>query len=295
MLGVVGGVVCASFFLCWSGLLLANLIQIVGQNSKSKQILNYYLSRTNAVFAIGMSIDNLATLADYFLVGKAFEAMFVFGAMLKLLMANFGLVMLSFVTYQVLLVAYTLGEVVANDNAKCYLRKRFIAINAGSTVWTLVVEVIMLVLNKRWLDGLIKIMWAVVMVTLGIYFWYYSLMIIRSAQTLAEALMVKRARNPLRKPVLTTALLSILVLGLIGTGALDLLDMETPHHRDYMEPYVPVAELMLLLGCTTATYFAWLPFVDKRAQMLKRVKTPVKKRQRALSLPSQLPPRLPSR
>jgi hypothetical protein len=257
---VVGVVVCACFSVCWVGFMLANIIQIRNRRTK-EQVLNYYLSRTSLIFALCGFTDNFATFAAYFLVGGAFEAMFVFSAIMRTLMTQIALGMLSFTTYQALLAAYTL-EVVESEMSTQNLRKSFMAINVCSTVWSLVVTVVMLILNKRWPAGLVKIMWSVVIFLLGISFWYYFMLLIRTARSTAKSLGVKRVRNSLRKPVLTTALTSVIMLGLFGVGTLNLLDMQEQHHPDYIEPYVPVDEIMLLLACTTTTFFAWLPLKD---------------------------------
>jgi hypothetical protein len=267
MLEVAGAVVCACFALCWAAFILANLMQIRHTNAKNRQILNHYLSRTSVVFAVGMFIDNLATFADYFLVGEAFEVMYVFGVIMRTLIAQIAVAMLSFTTYQALLAAYIL-EVVVNDSTTSSLRRKFIAVNAFSTVWSLVVTVIMLILNRRWLAGLVSVMWAVVGLLLGLFFWYYFMLLIRTARSTAKSLGVERVQNSLIKPVLTTALATVLVLGLVGSGILYMLDMEAPHHRGYIEPYIPVDELLLLLACTTSTVFAWLP--------LKTIESPKK-------------------
>jgi hypothetical protein len=102
-------------------------------------------------------------------------------------------------------------------------------------------------------------MWAVVVLLLGIFFWYYYMMVVRTARTTEEAVGITRKQRSSRKPLLTTALLSALVLGLIGSGTLDLLDTENPHQENNLESYFPVNELLLLLACTTSTFFAWLP------------------------------------
>jgi hypothetical protein len=205
-----------------------------------------------------MFIENLATFADYFLEGEGFEVMYGLGTILLTLVSQIGLGMLSFITYQALLAASTL-EVVKNENAVSSLRKRFIAINVSSTLWSLVVSMIMHVLNKRWLNALLKFTWALVISFLGFFFWYHFMIIVWTARTMAEGVGVTRVQKSFRKLVVTTALLSVLVLGLIGSGTLDLLDMRNPHHKHHLESYVPVNELMLMLACTTTTFFAWLP------------------------------------
>jgi hypothetical protein len=259
MFELAGALVCACFFLCWAAFILANLIQIQAQRRQiSQQTLNYYLSRINVVFAVGMFIENIATFADYFLAGEAFEVMYGFGTILLTLVSQIGLGMLSFITYQALLAASTL-EVVENENAVSSLRRRFIAINVSSTLWSLVVSMIMHVLNKRWLNGLLKFMWALVILFLGFSFWYYFMLLVKTARTMAEGVGVMRVHKSFKKPVISTALLSVLVFGLIGSGTLDLLDMRNPHHKHHLESYVPVNELMLMLACTTTTFFAWLP------------------------------------
>jgi hypothetical protein len=221
-----------------------------------------------------MFIENLATFADYFLVGKAFVAMYGIGSVLMTLGSLIGLAISSFTTYQAVLAAYTL-DVVARDTARLAavsLRKRFIAINVVSVVYFLVLTLTMHVLNKRWLSGPIKLMYALVLSLLGAHFWYYFIRVVRTARTMAEAVGVKRVQNLLRKALLTTALFSLLILGLLVMGSLDLMDFENPHHGNQLVSYVPVNETLLLLGCTTITYAAWLPlqqadaFIEKTGQ-----------------------------
>jgi hypothetical protein len=259
MFELAGALVCACFFVCWGALTMANIVQIRDRRTKDKQTLNHYLSRINVLFAVTMFIENLATFADYFLVGKAFVAMYGIGSILITLASQTGLAVISFITYQALLAAYTL-DVVAKDNAATVpLRKRFIAINVGSAVYFLVLSVTMHVLNKRWLSGLMKFMYALVLSLLGVNFWYYFLLVVRTARTMEETVGIKRVQRSFRKPLLTTALFSLLILGLVGIGTLDFLDFEDPHHENHLASYVPVNELLLLLGCTATTFFAWLP------------------------------------
>jgi hypothetical protein len=257
MIKVAEAVSFACFSVCWAAFILANIIQI--RRTKIKQTINYYLSRMNVMLALGMFIDNVATLADHFLVGETFQAMFLFGTIMRTLMAQVGIGIWSFITYQALLAAYTL-EVVASDTTTTTLRKRFIAINVSSAVWSLTVVVIMHILNKQWLLGLAKAMWAVVVSLLGCYFWHYYLMLIRTARTMAGEMGVKRAQNSLRRPMIMTALSCLIILGLFGSATLDLLDTQAPHHGESMEESnIPVSEVLLLLTCITSTFFAWLP------------------------------------
>jgi hypothetical protein len=257
MLEVAGTVVCACFFVCWTSFVLANLFQIRSQRTNT---LNYYLIRMNVVFAIGMFIDNVKTFALYLVVGDAFEVMYVFGSILQTLMAQVALGMLSFITYQALLAAHTFGEIVPNEKITSSLRKRFIAINVGSTVWSLVVSVITLTLNKAWPLGLLRIMWAVSALILEFYFWHSFLLLTRTAQKSAESLGVQSVKHSLRKPVLTTALISLILICSFVNGISDLLDMQSRHHGNSIESYVPVNEVLFLLACTASTFFAWLPF-----------------------------------
>jgi hypothetical protein len=259
MLKVAQAVAFACFSVCWATFMLANLIQIRYQRTQKKQTINYYLSRMNVMLALGMFIDNLATFADYFLVGEAFQAMYMFGTVMRTLMAQVGIGIWSFITYQALLAAYTL-DVVASDTTARTLRKRFIAINVSSMMWSLTVVTIMHILNKHWLLGLAKAMWTLVISLLGFYFWSYYLLLIRTARTMAKAVGVKRAQISLRRPMIMTALSCLIVLGLFGSATLDLLDTQAPHHGEYMEESnVPVSEVLLLLACITSTIFAWLP------------------------------------
>ena len=179
MLEVEEAVALTCFSVCWAAFILANLIQIRNQRMVAKQILNYYLSRMNVLFAFGMFIANLTNFAKSFLRGDAFEAMDMFGLIMRTLMAQLFLGILSFTTYQAVLAAYSL-EVVASDTATSTLRTRFITINVCSTIWSLVVVVMAHIFNKQWLLGLPKIMWAVVLFVLEFYFWYYFLMLIRN-------------------------------------------------------------------------------------------------------------------
>jgi hypothetical protein len=117
-----------------------------------------------------MFIDNIKTFASYCLVGDAYEAMEIFGAILQTLMVQLVLSVLAFATYQVLLAAYTLGEVVADKEITSDLRNKFIAINVGSTVCSLFATGIVLAINKMWPRGLVHFMWAMVVLLLLIYF-----------------------------------------------------------------------------------------------------------------------------
>jgi hypothetical protein len=75
------------------------------------------------------------------------------------------------------------------------LKRRFVAINVVSFVWSTVVTVIMLVLDRRWLFGLIKVMWAVVIALLLVSFWCYLSAVIRTVRTTAKALGVTWVRH----------------------------------------------------------------------------------------------------
>jgi hypothetical protein len=207
-----------------------------------------------------MFIDNVKTFALYLVLGDAFEALVIFGSVLQTLMAQVALGMLSFITYQALLAAYTFGDIVPNEKITSSLRKRFIAINVGSTVLSLVVSVIALSLNKAWPQGFMRIMWAVLAVILQIYFWYYFLLLTRTKRNSAESLGVRGVKHSLRKPLLTTALISVILIGSFVKGISDFLDTEESHHGTSIQSYVPVNEVLLLLACTASTFFAWLPF-----------------------------------
>jgi hypothetical protein len=211
----------------------------------------------NVVFAVGMFTVCLAKIAQSFVLGDAFEAMDMFVFIMQLLMTQLFLGISSFTTYQALLAAYSL-EVIASDTATSTLKRRFIAVNVISAIWALVVAVRMHIINKEWLIGLSKIMWAVVLSVLEFYFWYYYLMLIRTARAMAEALGVVRVQNSLRKPILSTALTSVIILVLFSTAiAVDLMDMQAPRYGNTMQ-----TSLMLLLASTTSTFIAWLPLED---------------------------------
>jgi hypothetical protein len=257
----VGIAVCGGFAVCWVALLALNLVQIRAQRRNSKQALNYYLSRLSALFAVGMFIDNLATFLDYLLVGNAFMAMYVFGTFMQALMTQLALLMLTFSTNHVTVVlGATMEETVITDKNARSMKKSFIAVNVGSTLWSLIVDTIVVVINKRWMLGLVHIMWAVTVTAILSIFWYYLLILVRTSRKLAEAAGVTRSRDSaLRKPVLTTCLTSVIVLGLFVVGSLHFLDFEEPHRLDHLDPYFPINELMLLLACITTSYFAWLP------------------------------------
>jgi hypothetical protein len=256
---VAGVVVCAAFFVCWFAFVVANLLQIRAQRTLKKQAIKYYLSRMSAVLAVGMCMDTLATFLDYQLVGEAFRAMMSFGTVMQTIMTHVALVMLSIASYQALLVAHTLKVVVVSEEASS-LKRRFFAINVVSFVWSTVVLVIMLVQNRRWLLGLVKVMWAVVIALLLVSFWYYLSAVIRTARTTAKSLGVTWVRHSVRKPVISTVFTSVIAVGLLGSGALELLlDREQALHPASLEAYIPVNELMLLLACSITTYYAWLP------------------------------------
>jgi hypothetical protein len=258
MLEVAETVFLASTSVCWFALMLINLIQIRNQSFITKQTLNHYLSRMNVVFAVGMFIERLAKFAESFFLVETFEALSTFRFIIRTLMAQLFLGISSFTTYQALLAAYSL-EVVASDTATSTLRKRFIAINVISTVFSLVIVAMMHIINKQWLIGLSKIMWAVVLSVLEFYFWYYFLMLIRTARAMAEAVGIVRVQNSLRKPILATALTSVIILVLFGTAiAVDVQDMQAP--REAMDK--TEGNLMLLLACSSSTFIAWLPLEE---------------------------------
>jgi hypothetical protein len=200
--------------------------------------------------------------STYFLVGVAYEAMIGFGTILLILVTQIIIGICSFINYQALLAAYTLGEVVANKNTALSLRRGFIAVNVGSTVWSLVVAAIMVMLNRMWLVGLLKLMWAVVVVLLLTTFWSHFTVLVRAARKLAEAVRVKRVHNPFRKPLLATVFASVILLGLVATGLLELTDRQQAHHLEHRVSYFPLNELMLLLTSSNSTFFAWLPLVN---------------------------------
>jgi hypothetical protein len=77
---------------------MLNVIQIQAQRLATQQLLNYYLSRMSAVFAVSMFIDNIATLVSYFLVGGAFRVMYVCSSYIHVLMSSCALWMLTFST-----------------------------------------------------------------------------------------------------------------------------------------------------------------------------------------------------
>jgi hypothetical protein len=259
MLEVVGAVVCACFAVCWAALILANVIQIRHRRTKNRQILNHYITRVNVLLCIIAFIANICVFSTYFLVGAAYEAVIGIGTISLILVTQIIIGICSFINYQALLAAYTLDEVVANKNTALSLRRGFIAINVGSTVSSLVVAAVMLVLNRMWLLGLLKLMWAVVVVLLLLAFWSHFTVLVRAARTLAEAVGVKRVHNSFLKPVLATAFASVILLGLIGTGILELLDTQQVHHLEHRVSYFPLNELMLLLTSSNSTFFAWLP------------------------------------
>jgi uncharacterized membrane protein len=241
-----------------------------------------------------MFMDNIKTFASYCLVGDAYEAMEIFGAILQTLMVQLVLSVLAFATYQVLLAAYTLGEVVADRKITSDLRKVFIAINVGSTVCSLFATGIVLAINKMWPRGLVHFMWAMVVLLLLIFFWYYFLLLIRTAQSTAESLGVTRAQNSLRKPYLTTVLLCVILVALFVRGAEDLLDMQALHHESSRYSYVPVSELLFLVACTASTYFAWLP-LKKKADVRKIRKSRLSgqsRTRRHLRSPNTMKPRV---
>jgi hypothetical protein len=82
MFELAGALVCVVFFVPWSFFVMANIMQIRDRKTRDKQTLNHNLSRMNVVCAVGMFIENLATLADYFLVDGAFLDMDAFGTIL---------------------------------------------------------------------------------------------------------------------------------------------------------------------------------------------------------------------
>jgi hypothetical protein len=233
---VAGVVVCAAFSVLWSAFVVANLLQIRAQRQRKKQAIKYYLSRMSAVFAVGMFIDNVATSLAYQLQGEAFTAMMAFGTLMRTLLTQLMLVMLSIATYQTLLAAHNLKVTVISRGASS-LRRRFVGINVGSCVWSTVVTVICVSLNKGWLGGLVKIMWAVVITLLLVCFWYYFLLIMQTARTNAMALGVTWAQNSLRKPVFVTIFTSFIAFYLLGMGTLELLDRQETHHPESLEAH----------------------------------------------------------
>jgi hypothetical protein len=231
---VMGVVVCACFSVLWACFVLANLLQIRAQRQRKKQAIKYYLSRMSAVHALGMFVDNLATLLAYQLQGEAFTVMMVFGTILLTLMTQVVFMMLSVMAYQALLTASTLKLVAVKKSGSSLkrqssLKRRFVAINVGSCVWSTAVTVIMVVINKRWLVGLVYVMWAVSGCLLILCFWHCFSAISRSARATAKALGVKWVNNSLRKPVIATVMCLPIAVGLLSLGTLALLDRERVH------------------------------------------------------------------